>query len=279
MEVLFGLTPAIFAQRVASSPTAFVLGCLVWIPIAIWIITMVGWMVTGEIETIFGILAVALAVVMGYFTSNPPVDAMAPVLFIALVGTMVFFPFLRLAVHRRELAILDIERLEEAYLALNQNSKNVSAAFKLAELLWEKGLPGHAIAIADVALTGVQIAHYRDEIQVVKRWKATPLKGDAYRTLSCPQCRTSNPPGNFFCAGCGGDFLMEYARGAWVPRSVALRWLSGWIVVVTLLVAVPVTAQTLPAGLAVPVILVAVGLGAYAAWRGFRSAVAEPGQV
>lgn len=271
------LTPApvaIFVQRLTASPEAFCAGCLVWIPIAIWIISMVGWMITGEVETFFGILAIALGLMLGYLTSNPPVDSMAPLFFLMVVGTMVFFPFLRHAIHRRELAALDLERLEDAYRGLNQNSRNPLPAFRLAEILWDRGLPGHAIAIADRALTGQQVDVFRDEIQVIKRWKATPLKPDAYRSLACLRCRTLNPPGEFFCVKCGDDFLMDIARGAWLPRSVALKWLGGWILVVMLLAAVPAAAQLLPPALAVPVIVGALGLGGFAAYRGFRSAMA-----
>ena len=97
-----------FQERVAADPISFVLAGLVWVVIAFWIFSMIGWMVQGEVDGGFGILACSVALVLGVLTTAPPAKGLPPYLFSAAVGTVIPYPLVRPYLNRPALDQLDV---------------------------------------------------------------------------------------------------------------------------------------------------------------------------
>ncbi len=73
--------------------SASIIGCLAWIPLAVWIVAVVHWMIGGDIDPITGFAALFFAVALGYEAINPPVPELAPITDVAVLVTVIMFPF------------------------------------------------------------------------------------------------------------------------------------------------------------------------------------------
>ena len=189
-------------DRLASDPLGAACGCFVWIPIAVWIISMVHWMISGEVETLFGLITIGVAIGLGMVAVNPPGPSLSPLIFCAVCATVLFFPLARLAMNRHALASIDIEQLEKYYAALLARPDNAGALIRLAELLYIRGFPSNAIALGEKALVALPANLFRAEHKMVNAWKFQVSGRNSFAATTCLNCGHSNNPIDLHCQNC-----------------------------------------------------------------------------
>ncbi|MFQ3586593.1 MAG: zinc ribbon domain-containing protein [Fimbriimonadaceae bacterium] len=253
-----------------TEPIWLVTGCLAWVPVTIWIVCLVNWMVTLEIDWPSGILGIVVGVLLGWFSLNPPVPALAPVFATAALATLVLTPLARYMMDRSQMIGIDIDAIERAYQVLGEKPTNFGGKIKLARALYDRGVYRHAIALAEDALGKTPENMFLEERRLLNQWKVAPMPPSAVDEIRCVECGTMNKPGQVFCSGCGGRYLLEYAKGKVVKRSVAKKMTASWLAGVLALVGIPTSLTAFPPLVAVFVIAVLGVLGAVVLLRAFK---------
>lgn len=257
-------------ERITEHPFVFFGGCVVWIPVAIWVVSLVHWMIQGDLDVLFGLPGVVAAVALGALTLNPPSPALSPVFFSVAVLGVVLFPSLRAALDRRALALIDNDSLASAHAALKEKPDNVGARLRIARIVARKGLPGHAAAIAHEALRGLPETHFTSELREAAIWQAQGGYPDASRPIACAQCGEANAPGDLYCRRCRAPFLLDWALGKWGGGQTARKLIAVWVASIFAMAGVPSAAAALPpvpAGIAIVVLFALVG---WVLWLAFR---------
>lgn len=244
MVNLFATQPT-FIERVSGDPLGFLLSCLIWIPIVIWVLSMVGWMIEGEIEPLFGLVAVFGSVGLGAVAASPPAPWVTPIIFGFVLCMVVFYPYMRHQMAQQQLTAFEMKQIEDAYRELSLRPDNAMAQMRMARVLERRGKLGHAIAIAETALHGRPIKMVEDEVREVRRWKVNATDASLFEDASCLRCGAKNPVGTLICVGCGGPFLLDIAQGRSVLKSpIVKRLIAGWLVALLVFIAIPVTATS-----------------------------------
>lgn len=233
-----------------NNPMQIFEGLAIWIPLAIWVVYLIGWMITAEIDVIPGIMGIAIACIVGFVASKPPLPLMTPILLVGSIATLVLFPFVRAALVTREMHAIDIEAIDRAYTQLEEMPVNAAIRFKIAKLSYQKGVHGHAIAVAESALAQLPERLFLEEHKMVRGWKRSSHAPEAFRPLPCVECGAMNPPGEVYCQRCGARFLLDLARGSWVGRATARRLILSWMALMLGLVGIP-AASVLPPTVAI----------------------------
>jgi hypothetical protein len=245
-----------------------VAGCLVWIPIAVWFVTLVGWMIQGEVDVLIGLCGLALGAAIGGLALVSKNQDLAPFLLIAAFSMIIIVPFARSYRSKREMAKIDVEQIEKGYELLAEKPDNVGAKFKIAKMLYQRGAIDHAVAVADKALQGLPKQIFEEEYRTVRAWKRTQLN-PAPSQLVCSQCLAKNKPGELYCYRCGGNIMLHYARGTWVHPTIFRRVLIGWIAAMVSVIGIPAVSTSLPPAKSAPavfiLVMITVALGFVAA--------------
>lgn len=261
---------ATFADRVGRNPESFLSAFIVWVPVAIWIISLVNWMVTAEIDMVSGIMGIMLAIAVGFLAVNPPHPSLAPVFVVIAVVTIAVAPVTRAAMNRAALQSIEVEAIERAYEMLSTKPDNFGAKIRLARALWGKGIRSHAVAIADGALRNAPEQMFTDEHRMLKQWKSSEDESPGVQRIRCVDCGVPNSPGGMFCSRCGAPFLLDYAQGKWVKSGVIKRVTAGWIAAVVALVAIPSAAVLLPPVASIIIVPVVLFVGGWMLFSAFR---------
>ena len=232
-----------FQERLASDPLGAICGCVIWIPIAVWTISIIHWMVSSEIEVLFGVLALGSAIGLGVLTVNPPHPGLSPLILMAVVVTVVFFPLARTAINRSALAAIDIEQMDKYYEAFLQRPDNAGAQIRLAELLYIRGMRANAIALGERALLKLPISHFRSEHQMVGSWKLQSNAMSMKPVTRCVNCGFENDPADLRCVKCGSAHIMDLARGKWFGVGAGKKLIAVWIGLMSAFVGIPLAAQ------------------------------------
>lgn len=257
-------------ERLPEQPWVFFGGCIVWIPVAIWVLSLVHWMIQGDLELWIGLPGVLAAIVLGAFTMNPPHPALSPVFLAVAVLGVVLFPSLKAALNRRALAQIDDESLANAHAALKEKPDNVGARLRIARVVADKGLPGHAAAIAHGALRGLPEAHFTGELRQAAIWHAQAGYPNASRPIACAACSEPNPPGDLYCRRCGAPFLLDWAQGRWSGDRVARKLVGVWVAAILAIVGMPSAAAALSPLLGIVTIIGLFVMVALVLWVAFR---------
>jgi hypothetical protein len=276
-ELLDGSLLATFMERVSRSPESFVSAIVVWVPVAIWIISLIGWMISAEVDTIAGILGILLAVAVGFLAVNPPHPSLAPVFVVIAIVTVAVAPVTRAAMNRAALQSIEVEAIERAYEMLSTKPDNFGAKIRLARALWGKGIRAHAVAIADSALRNAPEEMFAEEHRMLKQWRAAENDDPGVQRIRCVDCGIPNTPGGMFCSRCGAPFLLDYAQGKWMKSGVIQRVTAGWIAAVAALVAIPSIAVAFPPVVSLVAVPLVLFVGAYMLWAAFREPATERG--
>jgi ribosomal protein L40E len=234
-----------FGLAVLERPGSM-LGCFAFIPVAIWTVSMVGWMITGEVEPLFGIAAIGTGIMVGLFAFVAPVPGMEPYFLLAALGMVIFYPLVRAGLTKRELVQVDIDGMRRCYEMLEERPNAFASQFKLARLCWERGLPHPAVALAEQAIAHMPVQHFRDEHRALASWKASLMHQQPAQPIPCLECNTDNPPGVIHCQRCRHRFLLDAAQGKYVGKSAGRKLIAGWISLTSLLLLVPLTLSALP---------------------------------
>ena len=245
-------------ERLFEHPVVFFSGCAVWIPIGIWIVAMVGWMIQGELDLPAGVMGICASGALGYFTMMPPIPELAPVFVVLAFSIVVLYPWARHTLNARELARIDVETLESCYLMLREKPGNVGAQMRMARLLYARGLPAHAIAISEAAIKNLPRIGFDEEMRLVAKWRERVAPEDR-RKIVCVECGRENSLDAVFCAGCKSAYLLDYVKGRWIAKGQARRVVLLWSTLALALVLVPLITSTIegPVGTATGLVVLA----------------------
>jgi len=255
-------------ERIFSSPWAFVSGCLVWIPVAFWVISLVHWMVQGEVEAGWGIVGIFVAMLLGFTTMLPPRPELGPFLFAGVVISSVLFPAFRNTLRKRALDAVDFEAAENAYEMLRIKPDNYVIRLKFAKMLYKRGLRGSAMILAEQSLPHLPQAGFFEEHRMFEGWKRSLQYGaPPEQYVVCLECGHRNPPATFVCESCQAEFLIDHLRGRWIGRNLGRKLLAAWASIMLALIGIPMAAVMLPrtmsAGVIILLVVASVGIAAF----------------
>jgi hypothetical protein len=239
-----------FEGRELVHPLAFAAGCLVWLPVGVWVVALLQWTIQGDIDFISGLIGTLIGITLGLFTMMPPDPTLAPLFFSVAVATVMLFPVLQRGYNRRALHQIDIDQLARAYELVGGNAGNVGARLKIAQIVYHKGLVGHAVGIGDKCLEGVPKKVFWNEIRMVNGWRYSMTANEERRAIACPDCGYSNLPGDVYCGRCNGPYLLRHLRSGSIGNAGFRRLVAGWLITVLFIAGVPAAARLLPPNLA-----------------------------
>jgi len=251
---------------------AFLSGCMIWIPITIMVVSLVHWLIAGEVDLISGLSGIWFCIWLGFIALRPPDPVYSPLVLVVAIATCIAYPFVRQGMIQREHRKIEISELERAYDSLAQRRDNPIATFRIACQLYTLGFPGHALKIAETALTRMPVATFRNEHMKVKNWQSVRIDPVQFQALPCPDCGTANDPGLVFCQQCQKPYLLNRLRGGFFRGTSGKKVLAGWGALVTLCLVLPLT-SSLPPAAAIVTIVVSFGLAAAALIVAFRPLV------
>ncbi|HJP83626.1 MAG TPA: hypothetical protein VJ835_08990 [Fimbriimonadaceae bacterium] len=242
-------------DQIFNHPGSLVAGCAIWIPIGIWVLALVQWAIQGDVDVLSAFVGCLIGIGLGLLALTSREPYMAPFILTAVVLTMLVFPAVRSSLNRRALDSIDAEAIERAYEALEQRPTNAPAKFKLAKVIYNKGLAGHALALAESAITQMPEATFPEENRILKSWRHYGSGSGTTGPLSCLSCGVANGPGLTHCRSCGARFLLDHARGAWIGKGLAKKLIFAWGAIMVALVGIPWAVGSLPPVGSVPVIV------------------------
>jgi hypothetical protein len=255
---------------VFNHPQWMAIVCVAWAAIAIWVVSLVGWMIQGDVDVLFGFVGIGVAFVLGYFSFMPPVEILRPFTAAAVVGTVIVFPFLRQALNQRALVAIDIEAMENSYEMLRQKPDNHMQRFKLARLMYERGHVEPALSVAAVALQNMPEKLFTDEHRMMGRWRRQNPQASVSKPILCVDCGHPNDPSFILCERCGQRHLLAIAKGRWVGREFARKLIAGWAAGILGLAGIPLASQLPPVAAIVTMVLIMLASIAII-WVAFRA--------
>ncbi len=250
-------------------PQWFLVVIVSWIAISVWIVSLVNWMIMGEVDALFGFAGIGLALVFGYFSFMPPLESLRPFTALATVLTVVIFPILRKALNDRELLKIDIEAMENAYELLKLRPDNDPMRFKLAKLLYERGHIESGLGIGAEALKGMPEKVFNEEHRMYSRWKRQNPQVRPDKTVTCVDCGQPNHAWAIDCERCGQPYLLDRARGVLIGRQFGKKLIAGWIAGLLALIGIP-AASSLPPTIAIVTMVAIMVAAAVVVWLALR---------
>jgi hypothetical protein len=232
------------------------LGLITWLPLCVWILCLVHWAVGGDIDVVVAIIGISIALVLGVVAVRPPIEILTPIACCTAYITVLVYPFVNAVLNRYEQKKLDVEEVESGYRALGQSPDNPLAKFKLAKAVYKNGFIGHAVAIADEAMTKVPRRVAEEEFRMLIKWKRIGVPPETLKPLTCIECHSLCQPGWTHCRNCGAQFLLHRIRGQVLPGGLAQRLIAIWGGAVLLIIGIPIAASFSTA----PAIACSVGL-------------------
>ncbi len=255
---------------IRDSPVTAAFGCAAIIPLAVWTIAVVGWMIMGEMDFLFGLVALIVAFLLGMVVMMPSQPVFAPIAFCGILLLMIVFPIVRRQLDRRALVAIEVEQIEGAYQMLSEKPDNASAMFKLAERLYYRGLVGHAIGIGELALAKMPQSMFPEENRAIQKWRHAAKNLTANQDLPCLVCGHRNGPAILYCESCGSNYLALYARGKWLGTTLAMRLVAAWVAAMVALVGLPMTVSSIKElPMVIALVVLQIGMAGLLLWRAF----------
>lgn len=260
----------LFTERVMATPWVFALGCLVWIPVAVWTVSMIGWMVSGDIEVVFGVPALLVIFAMGFLTTRPPDPLVSPFLFTGVLGTVIMYPVVRRSLEGRAHRRIDLELLAGAYETLAMKPDNIGPRIRMAEIVAARGMYATAVKLLEPCVPSMAGAVFAAELKSYAMWRTMAWDANAYDPVACPACGVRNQPGELYCVRCRGPFVLDRARVTWLGPSVSRRLLSAWLVGTLVVVGIPAVSKSgWPPVVVVGLVLFMMAAGLYVLIKAF----------
>lgn len=230
-------------------------GCMVWVPVAAWTVSMIHWMIGDEIDVITGILCIFAGLGLGAYTMMSKDPATRPYFVLAAFSMLVLFPWLRNILDKRSLANLEYEQMERAYETLGMQPTHLGAKLRIARTLYSRGNYRQAITLAEKALEGTPPRLADEEYRMIRDWRRDSPEFAPLKWMNCQQCGCANSPTDFFCAHCARPLWIVVARHGAFTSETANTLLLVWLGCVIGLVGIPVTAAYVPPQLRAPVVV------------------------
>ncbi len=241
---------------------------VVWIPVSIWVVSLIHWMIQGDIDVLSGFAGSVIGLVLGMLTVKPPFPNSSFLFLGAILAVMFMYPFIKNTVDARAHQAIDVDIIRRAYEGIDENPNNFGARWRLAQQLYHRGVYGHALQIADDLLAKADQEIFHDEIKLLNKWK-DQIRPDEIRPLPCLECGWMNEPGEVYCHRCNSKFLLDYAKGKWLGYRSMRRLISVWIAAVSGLVGIPTALASLPPRQAIVVIPLLMIVSILIIWRAF----------
>jgi hypothetical protein len=258
-------------DQIFNHPLALLAGCVVWVPIAVWVVALLQWAIQGDVDVLSAFVGIVVGLALGLTAITAKEPYMPPLILAGVLVTTVAFPVVRSTLTKRALDQIDVEAVAKAYDQLRQQPTNAPAKFKLAKTIYNKGMPAHALALAEDAIKSMPEAIYPEENRILKTWRHYRIPANQRGPLACLECGVYNQPGMTHCQRCRAPFLLDHARGAWVGRSLARKFVAAWVSIMVSLVGIPYVAGAFPAAISIPAIIGLMGLAIFLIAVTFRS--------
>lgn len=254
----------------SNNPLWLFSAIVVWLPVSIWVVSLIHWMIQGDIDVLLGVAGSIIGLGLGMLTVKPPDPSYSPIFLCAILAVMVLYPFLLKLLNDRAHSAIDVDLIRRAYEGIDENPNNFGARWRLAQQLYNRGVYGHALQIADDLLENADTDIFQDEIKILNRWKEQ-IHPDEIRSLPCLECGNMNAPGEIYCSRCHSKFLLDYAKGKWLGYRSMRRLISVWIAAVSGLVGIPTALAGLRPSQSVVVIPLLMIVSILIIWRAFAS--------
>jgi hypothetical protein len=230
------------SDLVFHHPEYLLLGIGAWIIAAVWTLTLFGRMITLEVDTVTGIIGIGLSMGMAYMTVEPAVPILQPISLAGLYLSGVMIPLMKIAYQRQEVKSVDIDGVEKAYEGFVLRPNNPAAKIRLARHLYNLGVRGHAMVLAEEALPDLPRRYFPDEHRMVEGWRRYPPAKSEFEPIACVECAYMNRAGTIHCARCGSRFLLYRVQGRIVSKALGRRLLAAWVVMGLALLGIPFAA-------------------------------------
>ena len=263
-------------DQIFNHPGSLLAGCFIWVPIGIWVLSLVHWAVQGDVDVLSALFGILVGIGLGMTALLAREPYMAPLILTAVVLTRGAFPAVRASLNKRALDKIDVEAIERAYAVLERTPTNAPAKFKLARTIYNKGMPGQALALAEAAIHQMPEAIFPEENRILKGWRHYRMDPSQMASLSCLECGLANQPGTTHCQRCGARYLLHHARGTWVGRGLAKKFIAAWTSIILALVGIPFVAGTFPPGVAITVIIGLMSLAVFVLLTSFGTGKVKP---
>ncbi len=253
---------------------------------AVWIIHK---MVTGDLSFFPGLATFACLILLFAVAVLVPGQKMAIPVIVVVVMAMVFYPFAETQIEKMELERIDYSRIDRAHRELSVRPNNVAARFELASALYDRGMAGTAIVLAEDAINGLSTEQdlmsmqslrdkFRTEEYMLKKWKRESGIGtEVFQPISCPKCQFANPVGTLECQHCHCAYILELARSRDTNKPMIGKLILGFGLTTLLLVGSAWIGQAWPWPKNVMGIGVALlGAGVVMAWLFRPRALSSP---
>jgi hypothetical protein len=244
-----------------SNPVLIAGGCIAWIIVTGWVMTLVQRLIMGEVDPFTGFMGICLALGLGYMSFKPPVPILQPVSIVALYISGTLIPILRAGYRRHELKSVDVEALEKAYEGFIFRPNNAPAQMRLARHLYNLGVRGHAFVLAENAVQHLPRKFFPEEYRLVEQWRQHPPHKSEFEPIACVECGHKNAPGLIHCGQCGARYLLDRVKGKPFSSALGKKLLAGWVLLVLILVGFPVAATLGPinkAGMIASIVVIAL---------------------
>jgi hypothetical protein len=248
---------------------AAVFGCITALPLMLWAVCLVQWTIAGDIDFVSGFLGLVVGIGLMFIAFYPPHPAVSPLAFLVSLVTVIFFPFVRERLNRREVRQLNLRQVENALEVTRTRSENAMSRMRIARILMEMGEVHEALPLAESAVSELSPAVFYADHQDVKHWRQRYGPTATGSGAACTKCGTLNAPGTLSCPSCGNETLLERLGGKRSVGTEGRKLIAVWTSLAGALLALAVAFQLPPvAAIAVVVsALVAVGTILYLAFR------------
>lgn len=227
------------AQESIPSSTALLCAALAGIPLTIWILSMVQWIISGELDGLTGFVGIASAAVIAGTIFKPPIPVLSPLLCVVSYLTVLAYPSMKNLFNHAQLVQIELDILHNAYSGLQEKPDNVGLRLKVARLIYGRGLVGPAIVLAESTLKNLPVGPFDAEQKMLNDWKQQIGNVSTFRSLPCLECGFTNSAGEISCKKCGAPFLLHYAQGKWIGPDLGRRVISGWGALLLTIVGTP----------------------------------------
>jgi len=247
------------------NPMAF-FGCFMIFPLSWWVLVLVRWMISGEIDVIIGSMGCMVAVIAVFIASSTQIPWIPPLVFVSMVGMGIMFPTIRRKITNMELRAIDVDRLLGYLNSVSQRPDLIPARMEAARLLWDLGFHQQCVEIARPVTAITNDAFVADQREFAI-WQAK-LAVHPSRELHCLNCGAKTDPGNVHCPRCFEVYLVRYLKGG-VDATQAGKLIAGWALVAGLFVLIPSIAAAAPFEVSIVAIPILLLLGGYTGYRTF----------